>query len=75
MTEPIRTVIPDDGERSVQAERRDRDADDILRLRESELEALQEYDRVLTSTWKGREILVEMLPDDPKYPVEEVDDD
>jgi len=51
------------------------DADDHLCLRESELDALREYDRVLTISWMGRDVLVEMLPDESGQEYVEVGDD
>lgn len=64
-------IIADTGERVIQQVRRLVDADDSLRLYESELEALQKWDRVVVRTEMGRKVVVEKMPDDPDYsPVE-----
>ena len=58
-------IVHDDGERNITQERWRLDADDTLRLRESELQALLEYERALTISEMGRDVVVEMIPDDP----------
>ncbi len=66
-----RAIVEDDGERSIYSEGERFDADDQLRLTESEAEALLEYDRVVTRTAKNRKIILEIVPDAPSYaPVE-----
>lgn len=44
--------------------KREADADQVLRLTESQCEALIEYDRAIARTRDGSRVVVEMLPDE-----------
>jgi len=57
----------------LQTVKREADADHVLRLTESQCEALLEYDRAIAITRDGKRVVVEMYPDaydDRTKPVE-----
>lgn len=56
-------IVGDDGSRSLRRDGTRFDADDILRLTDSEVEALAEYDRVVTRGPAGTKVVIEMIPE------------
>jgi hypothetical protein len=65
--EKFDTAIVEDrgpGIEVLQTVKREADADQVLRLTESQCEALIEYDRAIATTRDGSRVVVEMLPDE-----------
>lgn len=64
-------IIEDTGENTIQGVGRQTDADDLIRLSESQVKAILDYDRAVTRTWQGKKVVVEIYPDTPESaPVE-----
>lgn len=56
-------IVEDNGEYPIQSVRRAFDAHDSIRLNESQVEAIREYDRAVVRTEMGRKVVVEIVPD------------
>lgn len=71
-------IIEDTGDQVLKQVGWQTDADHILRLTESQAEAVLNYDRAVAPTKNGEKVVIEVIPDDPACnPVEirEVNDD
>jgi len=65
--EKFDTAIVEDrgpGVEVLQTVKREADADQVLRLTESQCRALIQYDRAIATTREGSRVVVEMLPDE-----------
>jgi hypothetical protein len=60
-------IVGDNAGRTINQEATRFDAEPV-RLTESEIDALDAYDRVLTRTRAGEKVIIEMIPDDPCRP-------